>query len=262
MSDSAWVDSAIRGAAIAAVAVAFGYFRKRFPVRKGTSDLDEFMPVSGWWTFLAVMLWIAATIGMTLALVPLWRSINAAMSSLHGPALVVLLPTDAWWYLYSGFSALSLSWYLVAPVQRALMSPRHFAVWEHQQSAKAGFDSNRAFRWIGLVIMVPYTVFFVPSLGCHTRFTDSDVAVQDYAALVELAYPYHEVKAVALVRGYRDRKGEFHQDPHISIRFADGRLWTTRKGFRDPEPIREELVQLLESKVPGRMRMVETDSAI
>lgn len=263
MSGGAWVDSAIRGMSIAAVIVAFRYFGKRFPIsRVEIAELDNAPPVSGWWTALAVSMWVMATVAMTFALSSFWRSVNAFWSDAHGESIVTLYPTGAWWYLYSGFTALCASWYIVKPVVRALMSPGRFMVWDYQQSRQAGFDSNRAFRWLGIIVMVPFTALFLPSLGCHTRFTHNGIAIQGYGDLGERFYPHTALASAGVVRGYRDRNGELHDDVHIAIRFSDQRLWSSRDGFRDPEPIRHDLLRLLEQRMENRFRSYEVDSEL
>lgn len=169
---------------IAAVILAFRFFGKRFPIsRVDIDELNEAQPVSGWWTALAVSMWIVATVAMTFVLSSFWRSLNALWSDTHGASIVTLYPTSAWWYLYSGFTALCASWYIVKPFLRGLMSSRRFAVWEYQQSRQAGFDSNRAFRWLGIIVMVPFTALFLPSLGCHMRLTRDGIAIQGYGEL-------------------------------------------------------------------------------
>ncbi len=255
-----WTDSAIRGATIAAVILAFSYFRRAFPINTAeAAQIEHEPPPSGFWTAGAVALWIVVTVVMTMGLASWWRVLNALWSDSHGPTVVTLYPTGAWWYLYSGFTSLCLSWYAVKPVYRAIMSPRRFTIWDYYQSRKAGFDSNRAFKWLGLIIMVPFTAFFVPSLGCHTRFTEQGLAVQAYGDFSETYHAYDKVRTAGVVLGYIDRSGDFHPDPHIAIRLSNGELWSSRHGFRDPEPVRQEIVELLQRTVAGGVRTVRTE---
>jgi hypothetical protein len=113
-----------------------------------------------------------------------------------------------------------------------------------------------------MIIMVPFTALFLPSLGCHTRFTDAGIAIQGYGDITERSYAWTAVRCAAVVRGYRDRSGALHDEAHFAIRFTDQSMWSSRDGFRDPEPLRQDLLELLQKRLQIEFRTVEVDAEL
>jgi len=258
--DYAWVDSAIRGIAVPVViAVAFRWFARRFPPSKKAIEfsISTEEPVSGWWTGLSIVLWLGSIGVIMLGTVASTRALNDVIALIQGPAEFRLVPTWAWWYLYGGFAGLSLSWLVIAPAMRFLMTPDKFARWTRGHDRQAGFDTERAMRFLALAIMGPYTLAFLPSVGCHTRFSEGDIGIQTYAQIREVRYGYGDVAATMIVKGGRDRSGEFYKDPQIVIDFKDGRRWSSGDGFRDPEDINPDLAAFIAIKTGLAFRYIE-----
>lgn len=243
-----WISSLAREIGVGvAVGAAFYYFGRKFPVPPAPelSPEDLATPVSGWWTALATALTIATGTGLCLAVVYFARSLNAQWALRDGPAAFLLVPTKFWWYLYGGFLGLLLGWPIAVSILRRTMDSKVWHVWMDKQNRKAGFDGNRAMRLLAYVILVPFTIFFLPSLGCHTAFSETGITTWSYWAMKEARHPYRDITRFAALRGGLDRSGKFYPDSHLIIDFRDGTRWTSRDGFRDPEPVNTELVKFL-----------------
>jgi hypothetical protein len=209
---------------------------------------------------LAGVLCIGCGVGLVLGIVYTARFWNRFLASRDGPAAFLLTPTSAWWDLYGGFAGICVTWFIAAPIMRAMMGSGQFDQWMIQGNRRAGFDSPRALRLLAFVIMVPYTVLFLPSLVCHTRFSESEVGIQGYAEIHEKRYPYSDVEKAAIVNGYRDRSGTFRKDRRVVLYFRDGRRWSSRDSFRDPEEIRSDLTAFISQKTSLKFQIVDLEA--
>ncbi len=191
--------------------------------------------------------------------VAITRALNQLMASIQGPAEFLLTPTGGWWYSYGLFGGLCFSWFVVGPIVRWKMGNDRFARWTSDQHTQAGFDTDRALRAMAAVIMVPVTIAFVPSLGCHTRFSKTDIGIQGYADIWETRYTYRDVVAIAIIKGNRNRSGELVDDPQIVIDFQGGKRWSSGDGFRDPEKISPNLASFIAEKTGLDYRYVDAE---
>lgn len=259
-----WVDSIPHLIVPVAVAAAFYFFGQKFPARSSTSLSREEMaiPISGWWTFLSNALTIAIGLFLFLTAVNGSRLLSRAWGAGHRPSAFLLTPSNWWWYLYGGFLGLCLGWPLATMILRMVMDRKSLEIWLAQQNQKAGFDCSKAMRWLAYVILVPYTAFFLPSLGCHARFSANEIGLQGYLDWNEARYAYSDVTRVALIDGWLDRSGAFNSDPRILIDFHDGKRWTTRDGFRDPEPVRKDLLDYLIGHTGVELTHVHTEQSL
>ena len=219
-------------------------------------------PVSGKWSFLCSALTVAILIGSFFGVAYAARFLNALWAQAQGPAVFVLLPTKAWFYLYSGFLGLCLDWPIAASILQKITDKKVWIVWLDQQNQKVGFDVLRAMRWMAYLIMIPYTAFFLPSLVCHTRFSEKEIATQGYSEWKETRYTYSAVGRVAVAKGAIGRQGQFYPDLRLIIDFKNGNRWTTRDGFRDPEAINTDLLNFLTQHTGLQPRYVETDKEL
>ncbi|HET9790862.1 MAG TPA: hypothetical protein VFR08_06140 [Candidatus Angelobacter sp.] len=244
---SDWTFSATHLVVPIAVAAAFYFFGRKFPVQAPGELTEEELatPLPGWWTFLSSMLTILIGVSLFLAVVNIARAVNAGWATRPGASTFLLTPSPWWWYLYGGFVALCTAWPIASSILPGFMDKKRWSLWLAQQNQKAGFDGSRAMRWLAYLILVPYTAFFVPSLACYTRFTESEVAIHGYSDRKEARYTYGDVTRIAVVRGGLDRDGKFYSSPRLLMDFRDGTRWTTRDGLRDPAPIDHDLQQFL-----------------
>jgi hypothetical protein len=223
------------------------YFKKRYPATVVASQNAEMSKSSYiFWPALGLVMMFSVAGLVAFAIAYCVHAFNRLMSLSHGPSNFLLTPTWAWWFLYAMFGALSFSYFPSLQIIRRTMGGKKFAAYMQRGSRVSGYDGTRAMRFLALVIMVPYTAFFVPSLGCHTRFSESEIGIQRYAEITERKYSYSQVRSIALVQGYKLRSGEFQNDPRLVVDFEDGRRWTSREGFRDSEEPNKQLISFLE----------------
>jgi hypothetical protein len=254
---SGWRSFLVPAVIVVAINLLFVYFRRRFPVQKSRTGMSE-KPVSGVWTIASACVFIASIAAVAFGVAIAGRFLNRYWADPSGSARFVLTPTAVWWYLYSGFLGLCSAYVVAKPVLRSLMGRDRFEQWALQGDRKAGFSSGRALNVLGLVIMLPYTVFFLPSLVCHTRFSTTEIGIQTYPQMKEARYRYSDVHRIVLVDGYKLRSGAFERDPRIVIEFSGGRRWSSRDSFRDPEEINSNLVTFLLEKTNLPLQSAET----
>jgi hypothetical protein len=208
---------------------------------------------------LSIVLWLSSIAGITFGAVASTRALNDLIASIQGPAEFRLTPTWGWWYLYGGFAGLSLSWFVAGPVTQWLMGQDQFAHWTRGHDRQAGFDTERAMRFLAYIPMGLFTLAFLPSIGCHTRFSMAEIGIQAYAQIRETRYSYRDVEAIAIVKGGRDRSGELYKDLRIVIDFKDGRRWSSRDSFRDPEDINPDLASFIAVKTGLTFQYVDAE---
>lgn len=242
---------------VIAVNGAFACFRRRCPLKEKDVNLAT-EPISDAWTAISGVAILSCGTAVAFGAVGITQWANRHLADPNGKALFVLTPSVAWWYLYAGFLGLTSAYMLAKPILRLWMGTVRFDAWTAQGNRKVGFNSGRALNILGVVIMVPYTLLFLPSLVCHTRFTPSYVEVQKYAELHGAKYLYSDVQRIAVVSGYRDRSGALQHDPRLVIDFADGRRWSSRDSFRDPETINQRLVAFLSEKTKLSVEVADT----
>jgi hypothetical protein len=105
-------------------------------------------------------------------------------------------------------------------------------------------------------------VFFIPSMGCHTRFAGTEIGMQDYAELKETRYSYADVSRMVVVGGHFDDHGKYEADPQLLLDFKNGRKWSTRDGFRNPSPLENGLVPFLSLHTGLQPVAVKTESEL
>jgi hypothetical protein len=155
-----------------------------------------------------------------------------------------------------------VAWPIAASILRKIMDEKTWSVWMLRQNQQAGFDCMRAMRWMTYLIMIPFTAFFLPSLVCHTRFSEKEIATQGYSEWTETMYPYSEVSRFAVAQGGIGRQGQFYPDLRVIIDFKNGARWTTRDGFGDPEAINTDLLNFLTLHTGLQPRYVSTDQEL
>jgi hypothetical protein len=261
-----WTSAAIRGIAVpVAISAGFYFFGRKFPGAQVPANLTReelATPVPGKWSFLCNTLTVVILTGSFFGVAYAARFLNARWALAQGPAVFLLLPMKAWFYLYSGFLGLCVAWPIAASIVQRNMDKKAWTIWMARQNQKAGFDCMRAMRWMAYLIMIPYTAFFLPSLVCHTRFSEKEIATQEYSEWKETRYPYSEVSRFAVAQGGIGRQGQFYPDLRVIIDFKNGARWTTRDGFRDPEAINTDLLNLLTLHTGLKPRYVSTDKEL
>jgi hypothetical protein len=239
-----------------AVRVVFSLFQKWFPAKAKISTVENRYAdetLSAWWGVLNFVLCMSVIAGIFFGLVTATRSLNAFIARLQGPSEFLLLPTDAWWYLYGGFTALCLCWFIVSPILGRLMGRERLAAWVRRYDKSSGFDGELSLRAMVVVLLLPFTLAFIPSLGCHTRFSNDAIGIQTYGHIQETRYSYSDIKTIAIVDG---------KDPRIVIVFYDGRRWSTRDSLRDPEPVNTDLASFIARKSGKALIHVETQEDV
>jgi hypothetical protein len=259
MADYSWVDSVVPGIAVPlSVAFVVRWLIRKYPSQSADDSAVDVGPISSYWTILSIVLWLASIAGIAWGVQFTAGGLNQWIAEASGPATFLLIPTPAWRWLYGIACGLGLSCLLVIQILRKLMGDDRFRFWQLDQDKKAGFNSDRALKLMAWLIVPPFTLFFLPSLGCHTRFAENEVGIQTYGDFQESRYRYQDVARIAVVEGFLDRAGNFDKDPRLVIDFRDQRRWSSRDSFRDPHEIDPDLAAFLATKTDLRFQYVAT----
>src|SRR5580693_8123196 len=84
--------------------------------------------------------------------------VNRDLAESEGPAHFVLLPQTAIWWVFPFFGAIVLSYELTLALWSAFGDRREVILYDAWQAVKAGFDSRRTLRIMGLFLVFPVAV--------------------------------------------------------------------------------------------------------
>jgi hypothetical protein len=187
---------------------------------------------------------------------------NRYFAASEGPSRFQLLPQKAMWWFFPGFGALVLSWDLTLFLWATFGNREDAALYVHWNDQRVGFDSRKAFGFMGLFIALPIGVLTVLALPMHTTLHEEDMHIRGYASMRSTVYRYSDARRITIVDGLRDRSGKFTPRAAIIIDFADGRRWssaTNRDFVRTPDPA---LAAFIQQKTGLTFGHVETESEI
>lgn len=204
------------------------YKALQWPVGIGTVLCGAFMV----WSFHAVLLYV-----------------NRIWATARNGAGLQLLPQPAIWWFLPGFAALSLSYELTLQVWAAVGDRREIALYDRWSSSKAGFDSRRVLRWMGLIIALPIGVLTILALPMHATLGDAEIVDCGYAFSRCQAYRCTDARRVSEVEGFRDRDGKLTSRAGLIIDFADGRRWSSAVWGDFRSSVDPQLKTLLSAKI-------------
>lgn len=164
----------------------------------------------------------------------LLQSGNEWLASLDGPAAYRLYPSQAIWWFFPGFGALTLGWVMMEFLLPFVLGKDTAQVYLYWTSARAGLNASKVFRWGALLVAGPIGLFTILALPVHTSFREDSIVFRPYASKVK-SYSYHQIRGLTTTDGIRDRFGKFVPDPCILIDFDDGTRWSSGDLLRDPD---------------------------
>jgi hypothetical protein len=146
-----------------------------------------------------------------------------------------LYPSQAIWWFFPGFGAITLSWVMMELLLPFVLGKDTAQVYLYWTNARAGLNASKFFRWGALLVAGPIGFFTVLALPVHTSFLEDRIVFSPYASVKAKTYSYHQIRGLATTDGIRDRFGKFVPDPCILIDFEDGTRWSSRDLLRDPD---------------------------
>jgi hypothetical protein len=153
----------------------------------------------------------------------LLKAANHLWAEADGPVLLRFYAPSAIWFFFPFFAALSIPWPLtVWLLRRAGRSDEADSI-DSDSSEKAGFDSFKVMKWLGIGLVGPIAVFTVLAIPMHLSIAESEVLVGHYASWKTEVFVLDQARRATLVDGYRLRDGSFQKKRDLYIDFADGR---------------------------------------
>jgi hypothetical protein len=235
----------------AAVVTVLALLRRYMPARKTDPqslhdrkvDVEEFRNTSVGVYSAMVVVMIAFAFFSHQALV----AANRHLAEADGPASFRLLPSSAIWWFFPGFGALCFSWEITLLAWSLLGGSSRVTRFIDWTNERAGYDSTRALRWMGLLLAMPIGVATLLAIPMHSSVRDNDIVVGRYAKFTVQYLPYSQASSLAQVDGFRGRNGKFSAHAEMIVDFNNGTRWRSadnRDFTPEPDPGLAEFLQL------------------
>jgi hypothetical protein len=188
----------------------------------------------------------------------LLKAANHVWADADGTAILRLYPTAAIWCFLPGFAAITIPWPLTVWLLRRAGRIDEADSIDSDSSEKAGFDSFKVMKWLGIGLVGPIAVFTVLAIPMHLSIAESEVRVGHYASWETEVFVLDQARRATLVDGYRLRDGSFQKkrDPYID--FADGRRLDVNAAGDGGTQISDGTVELLLAKTGLSLAHVST----
>ncbi|WP_435005276.1 hypothetical protein P12x_003171 [Tundrisphaera lichenicola] len=222
-----------------AVRAAFELFRRVFPLRVADPSepgltQEERDSYRRWelGSLLPLFLLVPATgYGWYLALSETARFLHPEAPDTQ----YLLRPIPILWCFPAFFLGIITSAIPLTVLYRALLGER-YRRYVRACDERVGFDGYRAFSWMAIVIVVGSVLFTFLMARTYTRFTKDGIEIARTLSLQGALYEYNRVRSIERRSTFRAPNGNTIHLPHFVLNFDDGGSWSTREGFRDPEP--------------------------
>jgi hypothetical protein len=188
----------------------------------------------------------------------LLRAGNHFWADADGPAILRLYPGAAIWCFLPGLAALTIPWPLTVWLLRRSGRTDEADSIDSDSSEKAGFDSFKVMKWLGIGVVGPIAIFTLLAIPMHLSIADSEVRVGHYASLKTEVFPLSQANRAILVDGYRLRDGSFQKKRDLYIDFADGRRLDVNAAGDGGSQIGDKTVELLLAKTGLHLSHVST----
>jgi hypothetical protein len=235
----------------------FWLFRKLAPApdrstKYETRQVHEPLPTG----VIGAFMW---GVGICLALsFFLLRAANHLWADVDGPAILRLYPGAAIWCFLPGFAALTIPWPLTVWLLRRVGRTDEADSIDSDSSEKAGFDSFKVMKWLGIGVVGPIAIFTLLAIPMHLSIADSEVRVGHYASLETEVFPLSQANRAILVDGNRLRDGSFEKKQDLYIDFSDGRRLDVNAAGDGGSQIGDATVELLLAKTHLPLSHVST----
>lgn len=91
---------------------------------------------------------------------------NEWLASLDGPATYRLYPSEAIWWFFPAFGALTIGWVMMELLLPFVLGRKTAQVYLYWTSARAGLNASKVFRWGAVTVAGPIGLF---DHSCFTR---------------------------------------------------------------------------------------------
>jgi hypothetical protein len=261
-----FVDASVTGRLLvpAVVALVLGLLRRYLPARKTDpqAQLDSDGNVEDF-TYANTAVYTAMiVIGIGVAFISHkgLAAANRDFADADGTAVFHLLASDYLWWFFPGFGALCWSWEITLFLWSLFVGRAKVNRYIDWTNERAGYNSTRALRLIGILITLPVGLATLLAIPIHSTLSDSEIVVGHFASLHRERLPYAQARHLALVNGFRDRYGKFGARAEVIVDFAGGKSWNSadnRDFTPQPDP---GLAEFLQQKTGLPLERAETEA--
>jgi hypothetical protein len=171
--------------------------------------------------------------GMALCLLSsffVFREANYLWARLDGPAQLRTYETQAVWFFFPAFAAMSVPWPLTIWMLRRLGRNDEADAICDESNRKSGFNSYRVMVWFSCWVVVPIGVVTLMAIPIHLSIGDSEVRVGRYAKWSSERFRYDQAVRARLVSVAETRGGQRVMTRNLLIDFSDGRTLDSSVG--------------------------------
>ena len=235
-----------------------------YPVRilRGEEELSDTE-----WEYFSRINWLVHTVMvfvMVLLAIGIYKTLvsaNQYFADTEGPARFQLLPTQAIWWFLPGFAAICLSWQITLFLWSLFVGHNkvnRFAKWTH---TRAGFNSTKILRWMGLLIVLPIAIATSLAVPEHSTLHEWGIAERSYASLSSKHLNYADARRLMTIAGFLNRDGKFTGRAEILIDFSNGYRWHSENERDFRANFEPGLLEFLQKKtgLPVQYAQVQSD---
>lgn len=215
-------------------------------------------PCQQWWTITAIIIGFIAGLGISALAFFACRVINQTWASHESTGHYVLLPEQSVFLCYALFLGLFTGHAAALAGMKRILTPQHYKAWLKRRNLFYGYRSDRLVGFLGVMILVPATVYLIPVLLCHTVIGEKSITYRSYGHLTSRSRGYEQVADLVQVEGVIAPSGAFRVRPYLLLSFKDGSRWSSEDGLRVDSKLPTGLLEYLERRTGRRARQVRT----
>ncbi len=198
---------------------------------------------------LALVLFYIFCAALTLVWYFLIKEIVGVFESSPGDVIIALPPVwEIWKMVALGLAILGCCIPLDL-IGRALLPKRYEQYLVASCRRHPGTYRGTSILWMNWGVSACLIALLALSLHSYTHFRSDSIAFSHFFSFAEVRHGYTDVVEIARVDRKRAPNRNLVDRPHIAVRFANGRVWTSIDGLRDSDSSRDErILQLLQEK--------------
>lgn len=234
---------------------ASGFFSRTKRVHK-TLSLQQLTPkYRAWEAFSIVPFFVFASAGTYLSYLGL-KTLAKILHPTPSPDVVFLSSPDIAWWIPSLFIGIIFSVFPIILLFKLILGNR-YDEFECYSDMKAGFNTNRAFGFVGVVIVGLSLALSVGLFDFYWRFEKDEFAINPFFKLKEIRYSYSEIKELRLISKFRAPNGSLNNSPYYEIVTKTGERWNSKRGPSDDMAVLKPLFETLAQKSGLRVMRYE-----
>ena len=222
---------------------ATGFFSRTQRIHK-TLSLKQLAAKYQAWEAFSIIPFFAFTAGGAYLCFRGLKALSTIPQPPQSPETLFLSAPDAAWWIPSLFIGIIFSAIPVVLLMKLILGAR-YAEFECYSDMKVGFNTNRAFGFIGVVILGLSIMLSVALFSFYWKFDKDGFAMNPFWDLKETRYAYSDIKELRLIAKFRAPNGNLKNSPYYEIVTKDGRHWSSKTGPSDDMVVLKPLFETL-----------------